>query len=154
MPIQLIHPAVVHFPIVLVLLLFAVDIYALVRGVPLTSQTCLGRASMVLATCAAIFAIVAFFFGDQAYDIARAAGVKLSVLEAHEEMGTMTTVAICSWVVLRGLAFWRGMSISGRRAGAAMLAEFVLVGLVLTTAFYGGQLVYEHGVAVTIQRDG
>jgi uncharacterized membrane protein len=154
MPIQLIHPAAVHFPIVFVLSLFAVDGFALARDLPLTSHSGLGRASIVLVIFAGISAIVAYVFGDQAFDIARASGTKLSVLEAHEEMGTATATAVAVWGLLRGFAFWRGLSISGARSGAVVLVELVLVGLILTTAFYGGQLVYEHGVAVTTHRGG
>ncbi len=148
MPVQLIHPAIVHFPIVFVLSLFAVDSFALARGLPLTSGTELGRASMVLAAFAALFAILAFVFGDQAYDIARAAGTSVVVLEPHEELGTITAVAVIIWGVLRGFIYWRGFSLNGSRSGIVVFADFVLVGLILITAFYGGQLVYEHGIAV------
>ncbi|MEZ5924024.1 MAG: DUF2231 domain-containing protein [Hyphomicrobiaceae bacterium] len=154
MPIQLIHPALVHFPIVFVISLLAVDVYAVWRGVPLTPHSGLGRASIILTALAALSAIAAFIFGDRAFDIALAAGTPEAVLEPHEQMGTMTTAFIAGWAVLRGLAFWRQLAIGTLLAGGVVLAEVVLVGLILTTALYGGQLVYEHGVGVIAHSAG
>ncbi len=154
MPLQLIHPAVVHFPIVFIISLLAVDSFALVKGVPLTGDTSLGRTSIVLAASAAIFAIIVYFFGDQAFDIALAAGTPDSILEPHVKMGTVTAAAIAVWGLLRGAGFWRGLSVQGGWTALVVLVEVVLVVMVLGTAFLGGQLVYDHGVAVSAKLGG
>lgn len=154
MPLQLIHPAVVHFPIVFIISLLAVDAFALVKGIPLTGDTSLGRASVILAASAAIFAIIVYFFGDQAFDIARAAGTPERILDPHVEMGTATAASIVLWGSLRGVGFWRGLSVRGGRTALVVLVEVVLVVMVITTAFLGGQLVYDHGVAVAAKLGG
>ena len=71
------------------------------------------------------------------------------VLEPHEEMGTFTAIAIALWGLVRGFAFWRALPLQGGRTKLVVLVELVLVGMVLTTAFLGGQLVYDHGVGVS-----
>ncbi|MEZ5799671.1 MAG: DUF2231 domain-containing protein, partial [Nitratireductor sp.] len=149
MRIELLHPAIVHFPIVLAISLLAVDGTATFRGAALTRGKALGNLAAVISVTAAIFALLAFALGDQAYDIAVAAGAPGEPLEMHEELGTMTALAILGWGALRAFGWWRAIPISGARSWIVTAIDGVLAVLVVLTAWYGGQLVYDFGVAVT-----
>lgn len=147
---ELIHPMIVHFPIVLVICLFVLDTYAASRGQPVAANGPIGNASVTLAIAAGIFAVIAFVFGDQAYDIAVAAGrAPAGILEMHQDLGTATAFAIGGWAVIRTFLWWRAIPIGRRLRLATASIEGLLVAAVVVTAWYGGQLVYDYGVAVS-----
>lgn len=157
-PIELIHPMLLHFPIVLIMLVTAVDALALVRGIPLggppaNSGTYAGF-SLAIILLAGLFAVATAAFGDIALDIALDRNVPAALLESHEELGSTTAWLIAGWAVLRGIAWWRGIAITSARTGAVVLVELVLCGLILGTAWLGGVLVYEHGVNVAAAMAG
>lgn len=147
-PLEQIHPMVVHFPIVFVLSLLAIDLWSAVRGLDLGRGGGAGNLAAGVAVLAGLAALVAFVFGDQAYDIAVAHGTPMAPLEAHEGLGTPTAFLILGWGVLRGLIWWLSVPVGAGRRWLAVLVDAVLVGMILTTAWYGGRLVYEFGVAV------
>lgn len=149
MRLELIHPMIIHFPIVLAMGLFALDACASMRDASLARGTAMGVASLTLAVSAGLFAILAYVFGDQAYDIALATGkAPDALLEMHQELGTATAVALVVWATVRAYAWMRGAPLDGGRRLALTAIEGGLVLAVLATAWYGGQLVYDHGVAV------
>ena len=84
---QHIHPLLVHFPIVLIVLLVAFDWIASLRGIPVTGRTPAGNASTAFAVLAGIAALAAFYFGGVALDIAEAGGFHSDVAEIHEGLG-------------------------------------------------------------------
>lgn len=152
MRLELVHPMVIHFPIVFAISLFALDSFALVRGQSLSARSPFGKASAVLAIAAGISAGIAFVFGDRAYDIALAVGkVPHAVLETHQDLGMMTALALGGWAVVRALAAWQSIEFGGLGRLIVVAVQGVLVVVVLATAWFGGQLVYDHGVAVVIQ---
>ncbi len=69
-PIQHIHPMLVHFPIVFFLSLAAFDVIALARGVNVTGRSWAGTVSTVLALLAGASAVATWFFGDMALSVA------------------------------------------------------------------------------------
>jgi uncharacterized membrane protein len=148
MQLERIHPAIVHFPIVFVITLFVVDLAAALRARSLSAGTSWGNPSALLAGAAGVFAFLAFLFGDQAYDIALAAGTPEGLLESHEGLGTFTAFAVLGWAVLRAIAWWRRVDLGGNRAWGVVAADAVLVGCIVTTAWLGGGLVFDHGIAV------
>ncbi|RVA10277.1 hypothetical protein EN932_19850 [Mesorhizobium sp. M7A.F.Ca.US.002.01.1.1] len=146
-PIQHIHPILVHFPIVLIYMLVAIDLVALVGGSAVTRRSGAGTISTFVALAAGVFAIGTWFFGGLALDHAEAAGFSSDIAEIHESLGGITAFAFMIWGLVR-LALWvrnRDMrvvtiAIPLIEAGGAML--------VTATAYYGGLLVYELGVNV------
>lgn len=80
LPIEQIHPVVVHFPIVFTLTLATFDLIVLLRSGVIGGRGSVGNVSTGLAICAGIFAAIAFVFGDIALDVALEAGTKLSVM--------------------------------------------------------------------------
>ena len=153
MRLELIHPMIVHFPIVLILGLFVFDAVAIQRGWALTSASSAGRASLTLAVAAGGFAVLAYVFGDQAYDIAVKSGsAPAGLLEQHQEIGTLTVIGIAVWAVVRFFLWWRDVALGRRARVSIVVVDAVLAGGVLLAAYYGGGLVYDHGVGVILSR--
>jgi uncharacterized membrane protein len=147
-PIEQFHPMIVHFPIVLVLGLVAFDLVAGLRGVALSGRGCVANVSVTLAVLAGIAAIFAYVFGDIAFDVAVGRGVPEALLETHEDLGTITAITLVVWAILRGIAWLGRMELAGSRRNILLLIEVAIAALIITTAYFGGALVYEHGVNV------
>jgi uncharacterized membrane protein len=141
------HPAIVHFPIVLLLL-----------GAPLAILSIFWRRSGFPILVAAVLslgafgAIVATLTGEQdAEMVGEATGHADQVLDEHEEWGerarNIGIVAALLAMASAGLGFrWPS---AGRPVAA--LAALVSVGAafaVVQAGHYGGQLVYKNGVGV------
>jgi len=143
-----IHPMLVHFPLALAPVALAAQLLALYKGQGLFDRSCLSSSALVLIVLAAVGAIVAALFGDIALDQAIASGVPAASLETHEELGQLSAILIS---VLAAVEVWLY-----RKAGSGnvlnrglWIAGLVVLILLLTTAWFGGQLVYESGVNVT-----
>jgi uncharacterized membrane protein len=143
-----IHPVAVHFPIVLFLSLAAFDTIMVARGATLSGRSGIANLSAGLALLSGVAAIVAYLFGDLAYDIAISSGIAESKLETHEALGTWTAMLLVVWAALRSYFWWRGSTLANK--GKRVIVGIELAGalLVVTTAYFGGQLVYELGVNV------
>lgn len=148
--IEHLHPMIVHFPIVLAILLVAIDAVALARDIPLDGTATYANFSLATALLAGLGGIAAAVLGDMAYDVALEHGVPVALLESHEGLGTTTGIVLAVWAGLRLIARWRGMAIAGGRKTLLVTAEAAIVALVLATAYLGGNLVYDHGVAVAL----
>jgi len=147
-PVQHIHPMIVHFPIVFFITLALWDLIALARKHTVTGRTVTGHVSTGLALLAGIFAIAAYFFGGMALDVAESGGFHSEIAEIHEGLGETTAVAFAAWALLRVLLWWRNVKIGGSVGFLVPLVEIAGVALIATTAYYGGQLVFELGVNV------
>jgi uncharacterized membrane protein len=148
-PIQQFHPILVHFPIVFILSLAAFDVIAVLRGAEVTGRSIAGRISVAIAILAGLSAAAAWIFGGVALDFAEAGGFSSGVAEIHESLGTVTAIAFVLWALLRAFAWWRDWQ-PGRGVQAVVaLVEVAGALLVIATAYYGGQLVYDLGVNVT-----
>jgi uncharacterized membrane protein len=143
-----IHPMLVHFPIVFFLTLAVVDTIATLRGVPVTGRGGIGNVSTGLALLAGLFAIVTYIFGGMALDFAEAGGFHSDVAEIHESLGEATAAAFAIWAIVRVVAWWRNARLSGGSAILLSLVELAGVAIVVATAYYGGQLVFNLGVNV------
>ncbi len=145
---QHIHPMLVHFPIVLVFILAAFDLAATVRGYSVTGRNSVGNVSTGLAIMAAASAIAAYVFGDVALSIAEGKGFSSEVAEIHEGLGMSVAAVLSVWAVIRGALWLYDARIRGIAAAVFPLAAAGASGLVATTAYYGGQLVFDLGVNV------
>ncbi|MDE2384232.1 MAG: hypothetical protein KGO53_06405 [Alphaproteobacteria bacterium] len=148
-PVQHIHPMLVHFPIVLVILLAGVDTFATLLGKSVTGRSTLGNVSLVLVLLSAAFALATFFFGGLALDVAEQTGFHSDIAETHEMLGTIVAVSTAAYALLRAFLWWRDARVTGAGAFLFPVLGFAASALVGVTAFYGGQLVYELGVNVT-----
>ena len=145
---QHIHPLLVHFPIVLIVLLVAFDWIASLRGIPVTGRTPAGNASTAFAVLAGIAALAAFYFGGVALDIAEAGGFHSDVAEIHEGLGETTALILAVWALIRAFAWFRDFRIKSPIAYSVPVLDLAALGLVTATAYYGGELVYNLGVNV------
>jgi uncharacterized membrane protein len=150
LPIEHFHPMLVHFPIVLIMLLLLTDATALVRGVPLSGHGGYAIVSAGLAVLAGVSAVLTALLGDVAAEIAIDGGVAKALIEPHEDLGFNTAIALGVWALVRAFLWWRGTELTGKRVLGVVGVEAVLCGMVLVAAYFGGQLVYEHGVNVTM----
>ena len=144
-----IHPMLVHFPIVLLLCAVLVDFFVLTKKGNLAGKECwsiVAMAAMVLGVVAAVLAAV---FGDIALDAAVDLGFSEERLEEHEELGLTTLYMFLVLALVRVIAYWRNIQISGTRAWIFAIIGLVGVGVLFSAAYHGGGLVYELGVNVT-----
>ena len=146
--IALIHPMLVHFPIVLLIAAFVMDIILLSLKKDLTSRQCLpmvALAALILGTLAAVLAAI---FGDMAFDKAVSLGFPSGPIETHETMAVITITVFGLYCLWRLLALWRKYPLRGRIGWISVLPGMVGVVLLIITAYYGGELVYHFGVNV------
>ena len=148
MTIAHIHPMLVHFPIVFFLSLAILDTVATMRGVSVTGRGAIGNVSTGLALLAGLFAIVTYIFGDMALEFAEAGGFHSDIAEIHEGLGEATAAAFAIWAIVRVVAWWRNAHWRGGGAALLTLVELLGAVIVVTTAYYGGELVYNLGVNV------
>jgi uncharacterized membrane protein len=153
MPLEHIHPMIVHFPIVLALVALAFDLWWIARRgrAAETPPLIQLRTGTVLFVLGAISAVVAYVFGDMALDIAMNRGVPEATLEDHEGWGTTTTVVFVVVALLRLFVWWRGLDSKPAGVALAVVPTAVVAVMVLVTAYFGGHLVYDLGVNVTVQ---
>ena len=69
-PVQHIHPMLVHFPIVFFLTLALFDVVAMGRGATVTGRSVAGAVSLALAAAAPVSAIATYLFGGLALGVA------------------------------------------------------------------------------------
>lgn len=148
MPLEHVHPMIVHFPIVLVLLALAADLWWLVRGRAASSPLVRLRTGTVLMALGAVAAVAAFLFGDMAYDIAINKGVSVATLEDHEGWGSATMVAFVLAGLVRLGLWWRGLDERPAAIALAIVLTATVAAMVIVTAWFGGHLVYDLGVNV------
>lgn len=153
-PVQHIHPMLVHFPIVLIFLLAGFDLVATFLGYSVTGRTATGNASAGLAVLAALAAIATYYFGGLALDFAEAGGFSSDVAEIHESLGGMVAIAFTVWALIRAFLWFRDIRIARPVAFVFPLVAIAGVGLVVVTASYGGQLVFNLGVNVAKAASG
>jgi uncharacterized membrane protein len=143
-----IHPMIVHFPIVLFLLGSGLELLVLARGGDLARRACLSNTALAAMVLAAAGASVAAFFGDIAFDHAVGLGFPQAPLERHADFGYTTMWFIIAYAAIYLLAWWRGFRLARGRGWSWFAVSIAGVALVLTTAYFGGDLVYRIGVNV------
>jgi uncharacterized membrane protein len=148
-PVQHIHPMLVHFPIVLIFLLAGFDLVATFLGYSVSGRTASGNLSTGLAVLAGLSAAAAYYFGGLALDFAEAGGFSSEVAEIHEGLGEMVALTFGIWALIRAFLWFRDIRLM--RPAAFLFPLVAIAGAVLVsmTASYGGRLVFDLGVNVT-----
>jgi uncharacterized membrane protein len=139
------HPALVHFPIVLLLLgaIVAVGAAVLRRwNLPLTAAILLGAG--------AIGSIVAVQTGEREGELVEGTPALETALDQHESWAERTRLVGTAAALFAAAAVatsrWR---LAARGLGLATAATALAAGFcVAATGHYGGQLVYRHGAGV------
>jgi len=146
--IESIHPIAVHFPIVFGLTLAAFDVVMLIMRRPIGGRGTFATISAGIAVLAGVFALIASTFGDMALEAVSHVGVPAAAFDTHEMLGSSTATGLAIWAAVRALGWWRQIDLSGWRVVAVVLVELLFCAAIITTAYYGGELVFAHGVAV------
>jgi uncharacterized membrane protein len=148
MSIALIHPMLVHFPIVLLITAVVMDIILLLIKKDLTDRQCLPLVALSALLLGTLSAGLAAIFGDMALDRAISLGFPSGPLETHETLALITIAVFSLHCLLRLLALWRRYPLRGFSGWISALPGIVGLVLLITTAYYGGELVYHFGVNV------
>ena len=138
-----VHPLLIHFPIVLVVLAALMDLGQLRR--PLSGMRRLATALWVLG---ALSAVVAFLTGRSAAELVYIPGMAHGLVDEHGTWATWTTGVVVAMATLR-LVPTVGRRAERRTVRLLFAAAAVVIAvLVQQTAERGARLVYEHGVGV------
>ena len=146
--IALIHPMLVHFPIVLLIIAVAMDIILLLIKKDLANRQCLPMVALSALLLGTLSAGIAAVFGDIALDKAISLGFPSGPLETHETLALITIAVFSFHGLLRILAVWRRYPLRGIIGWISALPGMVGGVLLITAAYYGGELVYHLGVNV------
>lgn len=141
------HPLVVHFPIAALIVAALFDLVALVIRRP-----DLSAAALYVQAIGALAGVASYLTGEAAEEGAERMAERVpaveAVLERHEDLGKIVMWAALAVVALRiGLVIKGKMEATGAKAAIAALSLGLAV-LVGATGFFGGKLVYEHGVGI------
>jgi uncharacterized membrane protein len=141
------HPALVHFPIVLLLLGAAVAVPA-----ALFARWKLPLLAAILLSLGTVGTIVARQTGEEEGERIGETPASEQILDQHEKWAERTqVVAIVAAVLAIGVLFTSRWSMVASGLGAATaLAALVATWCVAETGHYGGQLVYRHGAGVNL----
>lgn len=141
------HPAVVHFPIVLILLGAVVAIAAV-----MTSRWNLPALAALLLGLGAFGSVISVMTGKDEGELVGSSGPIERVLDQHEEWAERTRAFACvaaalsivAVLTLRRFAVSRTFAVG--TAAAAIFASWCA----FQTGHYGGQLVYRHGAGANV----
>jgi uncharacterized membrane protein len=143
------HPAIVHYPIALLSVAFALDLACFVAR----SRVWLDRCSTLLYVLGTLSACVAYISGQQAAELmTEISGVAQAAMYGHEDFAKLTLIVFGFIASLRLVVSWRARRDKRTKAGALRIIAVVaaLFGqiLIVATADRGGELVYSHGLGV------
>ena len=138
------HPMIVHFPIALLTLSVVVDLAAL-----LGRRRSWHRMAYGLIVAGAVSAAAAVISGNDAAVPYRDSGLA-DVVEEHEDYATIVLVTFLATSLGRLPLFL--LSRHGWPLNLWIAVAFAGCCLLWLTSLHGGELVYEHGVGVQVQR--
>jgi len=143
-----IHPMLVHFPIVLYLVAVALMTLVLLRHGDLAANSCLANFALAALIFAALTAAVAAFFGDIALDHAVSLGFDSAPMKSHAAFGISTMIFMFMLSAVQIVLRWVHKPLRGASGYIMLLVALLGAGLLIITAYHGGNLVYQIGVNV------
>jgi len=150
------HPLIIHFPIVLLLLAPIPILLAAILRPPRN------RAAMVVALAAMLLGTTSLFLaassGEKAAELAERGGSVDAVLSAHEELASRTEIVFSALSLLFVAIFlWPKLRRSPETCTTSTIAPILFLGFyalgiayLVSTAHAGGRLVHEFGVHAMI----
>lgn len=131
-----IHPMLVHFPIVLIVLGFAVDFYSIFI---LRKNLCLNKSAFIILIMATLASVVGFYSGEFFTD--EYTGLAHEMKEQHEVYAKITMYTMIAASVVRLYGVWRK---SEKRIFLFLSFGLLTVAVIFVaiTGFTGGELVY------------
>ncbi len=135
---MIVHPAIVHFPIALLIVSVVLDACGV--GFRRLSLTQAGFYTLILGSLAATAAVLS------GPEHAAKDAASLTILHRHELFAALT-VLCC--LILVGMRLGNVEGLYGTGAIGYLAVGGVLIVCIALTGYFGGQLVYDHGVGVT-----
>ncbi|MEW6005054.1 MAG: DUF2231 domain-containing protein [Stygiobacter sp.] len=139
------HPMIVHFPIVLFISYFLVEVSNL-----FFKQSIVDAVNFIILLAGVLFSVVAVLTGNQAYNAAlhilqsKPAEI-VKVLELHETMATISLWLFTAILFLRYYLFSKNKLTQKWKILISIIAFFGVI-FIYQTAFLGGKLVFDFGV--------
>jgi len=137
-----VHPLIIHFPIVLLLIAVVADLSALL----FKKADWLRKSAVSLYVLSALGAIVTYFTGKQAADIVTFPPPSYPVISKHADLALYTTLFFSIYALIRLFLFWKKWDTKRWTTGLLFLIAAGGYILVQQTAEQGGMLVYKYGV--------
>ncbi len=134
---MILHPAIVHFPIALLIVSVVLDAFGV--GFRRASLTQAGFYTLIGGSLGATAAVLT---GPE-HDAKDAAA--LTILHRHELFAAL--MVLCC-LILVGMRLGNVNGLYGAGAGGYLALGVVLIVCIVLTGYFGGQLVYDHGVGV------
>lgn len=139
-----VHPLLVHFPIVLLVLGVLVDIVAIATA----RHKAIRDLATVLIVLGALSLVPTYLAGRQAGDQVTSPFARSdALLSEHADAAWLTLWAFLGIAAVRVAVAWRGR-LGGKLHGALVVVGAAGLFLLVETADHGGQLVYDLGVGV------
>ncbi|MCB9654360.1 MAG: hypothetical protein H6729_09560 [Deltaproteobacteria bacterium] len=141
-----VHPAVIHFPIVLILLWPIVDLIGL-----WSKSAALSRLAVGLLGMAVVASLVATVTGQAAMDEALVRGAARPLLRTHTALADVVPWALLALLAARA---WGGAKFGRRGRIVAVVLGVLCWPGIWVVGRTGGTLVYSHGIGVKVGAAG
>jgi uncharacterized membrane protein len=136
-----IHPIVVHFPIALIFAVIVVDLVG--RITKNDSYLRVGTILTIFALAGALAAVGTGLFAEESVWHSEAAE---ELIETHELLGFVYLGILTLLTIVRLAAIRK---LGGSTGWVAITIAVLAAGVVTFGAYFGGELVYQHGTGVT-----
>jgi len=138
LPMESVHPLLVHFPIALLLTAFVLDLLALGLKRPALHRVALWNLGLgTLGAGAAVWS------GYEAAEIAKHTFEIHQIMELHRKLGIATLIL---GVLVVAWRLWKRDQLGIRARAATLVLMLTIAGTLGYGAHLGGRLVYEFGV--------
>ncbi len=136
-----IHPLIIHFPIVLLM------IYPILEALRLRykDSVVLGKGALWFLSIGVLSLIFSYLSGEQAIETVQLRGGAVPIATEHEFWARNTLIFYSLWLVLYLFGIWKRISLLSN-ALTALFMGLIGVALLVMTSDLGGRLVYEYGV--------
>ena len=154
MNLEYFHPIFVHFPVALTLCGTALLAYGGLRG-----HADARRAGLMVLVLGGLLVIPTYITGQVARAVLEDSSAferDLPLLDTHEDMGLASLGVLLALGIVAGIALAKeGTAKDDQKPKPWALLALALAAcaLIALTAFYGGRLVFEHGIGVRAERD-
>jgi uncharacterized membrane protein len=146
MQIPPIHPAIVHFPIALIIVAFFADLFGRKSARP--SVRNFGFGCLILALCLGVVTLAAGYIDMERLPLSS---------PAHDYVHIHMYTGLVLAAVLVALTFWRWRifrSPSQTIRGSYFAVGILLLALTVFQGWYGGEMVFSQGIGVAAAQQG
>ncbi len=144
-----IHPLLIHFPIVLLLLAPLLDLCAIL----FKKQQWLKNSANLIYVLAGLGLIITYFSGRLAADSVDIPTQAYTTLSRHADLALYTLILGGLNAIIRGVFLFRGKKVDWQIQWYWLIPGLIVASLMIFTADKGAKLVYAHGLGVTVAQE-